>query len=94
MPVALVIAEQEREDEAARTLGRVEAALSRFRSESELSVLNRAAGAPFLASPLLFEVVALALEAASGTDGLFDPTVLGALAAAGDERSFGLFLGP
>ena len=94
---AIIVAEREREDEAACALGRVEtlfaeveAALSRFRPESELSALNRAAGAPFLASPLLFEVVTLALEAARATDGLFDPTVLGALAAAGYDRSFEL----
>ncbi|HEX5501480.1 MAG TPA: hypothetical protein VFW96_02585, partial [Thermomicrobiales bacterium] len=37
-----------------RLFAGVEAALSRFRSASELSRLNRAAGRPFRASPLLF----------------------------------------
>jgi len=41
-----------------------EQALSRFRPDSELSALNRARGAPFAASGLLFAVVATALDAA------------------------------
>ena len=68
----------------------VEAAVSRFRPESELSRLNRSAGRPFVASPLLFTLVAEALEAARATGGLFDPTILGALVAAGYDRSFEL----
>ncbi len=66
----------------------VETALSRFLPESELSSMNRSAGAPFKASPLLFTVVAEALRAAEATDGLYDPTVLGALVEAGYDRSF------
>ncbi|HEX5503654.1 MAG TPA: FAD:protein FMN transferase, partial [Thermomicrobiales bacterium] len=73
-----------------RLFARVEAALSRFRPASELSRLNRAAGRPFRASPLLFAVVSAALAAARETGGLFDPTVLGALVAAGYDRSFEL----
>ncbi len=68
----------------------IEAALSRFRPESELSRLNRAAGRPSPASPLLFAVVSEAVAAARATDGLFDPTVLPALLAAGYDRSFEL----
>ena len=76
----------------------VEAALSRFRPDSELSRLNRAAADSqgrqlFRSSPLLFEVAAAALEAARETSGLFDPTVLGALVAAGYDRSFELLTG-
>jgi thiamine biosynthesis lipoprotein len=74
--------------EVERLFASVEATLSRFRPESELSRLNRNSGAPFTASPLLFQVVAEALEAARATDGLFDPTVLRALEAAGYDRSF------
>ncbi|MGH2460336.1 MAG: FAD:protein FMN transferase [Chloroflexota bacterium] len=66
----------------------VEATLSRFRPESELSQMNRRAGEPFHASPLLFAVVAAALEVARATKGVFDPTILGALVAAGYDRSF------
>lgn len=65
-----------------------EATLSRFLPASELNALNQAAGKPFLASPLLLAVVDAALDAAQATDGLFDPTVLPALAAAGYDRSF------
>lgn len=65
-----------------------EAALSRFLATSELSALNRAAGTAFEASPLLLAVVEAALDAAEATDGLFDPTVLPALVAAGYDRTF------
>src|SRR3954452_17130309 len=53
-----------------------EAALSRFRPESELSRLNAGAGAWVAVSPLLFDVTATALEAARATNGVFDPTLL------------------
>ncbi|GAC1330043.1 MAG: FAD:protein FMN transferase [Chloroflexota bacterium] len=66
----------------------VECCLSRFQPDSELSHLNRAAGQPFEASPLLFEAVWLAVRAASETNGVFDPTVLSALEYAGYDRSF------
>ncbi len=67
----------------------VEAELSRFRPQSGLSRLNAAAGrGPQPVSPLLLEVLALALEAARASDGVFDPTVLHALHAAGYDRSF------
>jgi thiamine biosynthesis lipoprotein len=75
--------------EAAReTFDTVEQCLSRFRPESELCALNRSGGAPFTASPLLFRVVKLALEAAEATGGAFDPTILPALESAGYDRSF------
>ena len=44
----------------------------------------------FQSSPLLFDVTHAALEAARETSGLFDPTILGALVAAGYDRSFEL----
>ncbi|MBI2862509.1 MAG: FAD:protein FMN transferase, partial [Chloroflexi bacterium] len=66
----------------------VESVASRFQWESELSQLNRAAGQPFQASPLLFTLVASALNAARTSDGLFDLTILGPLLAAGYDRSF------
>ncbi len=68
--------------------GRVERVLSRFRPASELSRLNANAGRPFKASPLLLEVVRVALEAARATAGVFDPTVLHYLVAVGYDRSF------
>lgn len=66
----------------------VEAHLSRFRPESELSRLNARAGQEVAVSPLLWEVLEWALEAARRTEGVYDPTVLDALEAAGYDRSF------
>ncbi|MBV9791375.1 MAG: FAD:protein FMN transferase [Chloroflexi bacterium] len=61
--------------------------LSRFRADSELSLLNRQ-GYLRSASPALWEVVQLALAQARFTGGLVTPTLLGALEAAGYDRSF------
>ncbi len=66
----------------------VEAALSRFDPESELSRLNRSAGSHFHASELLFAVLQTAKEAARSTGGIFDPTILPLLLDAGYDRSF------
>jgi FAD:protein FMN transferase len=66
--------------------GRLEALLSRFRSESELSHLN--ADGAIEASDDLLAVVELALDARERTAGRFDPTVHDALVAAGYDRSF------
>lgn len=71
--------------------GEVEAELSRFRPDSGLSRLNAAAGqGPQPVSPMLAEVLRMALEARDATGGIFDPTVLPALKAAGYDRSFEL----
>jgi thiamine biosynthesis lipoprotein len=66
----------------------VEARLSRFKPDSELSHLNQAAGQPFVASDLLFDLVASALDWRERTNGIFDPTVLKALVAYGYDRTF------
>ncbi len=66
----------------------VEAALSRFLPESELSRLNASGGRPFMPSALLRTVLSGAIEAAASTGGMFDPTVLEALEASGYRRSF------
>ena len=65
-----------------------ESVLSRFRPESELSRLNAAAGREVPVSPLLLSVAETAIRAARATDGLFDPTLLGAMIAAGYDRTF------
>ena len=65
---------------------RLEAQLTRFRPESELSRLNR--DGCIDASPDLLRVVELALDARERTDGRFDPTVHDALVAAGYDRTF------
>ena len=65
---------------------RLEALLSRFRDDSELSQLNRDGSID--AGPDLLRVVKLALAARNRTGGRFDPTVHDALVAAGYDRSF------
>src|SRR5512139_3473130 len=61
---------------------------SRFRADSELSQLNQRAGQWTRVSASLWEVVHLALVAARWTDGLYSPTILNALEAAGYDRTF------
>lgn len=75
---ALVAAEDE--------FHRLEAILTRFRPESELSRLNEARSLEV--GPDLLKVVRLALEARGRTDGRFDPTVHDAVVAAGYDRTF------
>lgn len=68
----------------------VDLALSRFRPDSELARLERCGGREHSVSPLFFEALELALRAARETDGWFDPTVRGAVEAAGYDRSIEL----
>lgn len=67
---------------------RLEALLSRFRPESELSRLNIAGELD--SGDDLLTVTRLALEARERSAGRFDPTVYDALVAAGYDRSFEL----
>ena len=69
-------------------LADLEARWSRFRPDSELSTLNRAAGRPVAVSPETLTLLALAVLGWQATGGRFDPTVLDALEAAGYDRSF------
>jgi len=69
-------------------------ACSRFRPDSELTAIAntaRAAAGPvtMTVSPLLAEAIAVALRAASLTDGDVDPTVGGVLSSLGYDRDFG-----
>jgi FAD:protein FMN transferase len=61
---------------------------SRFRSDSELSRMNAAAGRRIRISQALAAHLGAALDAAAATGGLFDPSVLPALVAAGYDRDF------
>ncbi|HTP10904.1 MAG TPA: FAD:protein FMN transferase [Anaerolineae bacterium] len=61
---------------------------TRFETTSELSALNDSAGKPFTASPQMFEVVELTVKYAALTGGWFNPTIIGALEAAGYDRTF------
>lgn len=74
-------------DRAEEELERLEQVMSRFRPDSELSVLN-GDGRIAAASPDLVRVVELALEAREATGGRFDPTVHDAVVAAGYDRTF------
>ena len=65
---------------------RLEALLSRFRADSELSRLN--AEGSIEAGADLVRVLRLALDARDATNGRFDPTVHDALVAAGYDRTF------
>jgi thiamine biosynthesis lipoprotein len=56
-------------------LATIDLACSRFRSDSELAVVNRSAGKPVTVSPLLADALAAALRAAAATAGAIDPTV-------------------
>jgi len=73
---------------AEREIHRLEGLLSRFRDDSELSILNRER--VVAAGPELVDVVALALAGRESTGGRFDPTVHDAVVAAGYDRSFDL----
>ena len=93
--MAAVVVPEGRAREVEEALGRVqvlfaevEATLSRFRQESDLSKLNRSAGTWHQASPMLLNAVDLALESARDSSGVFDPTILSALVGAGYDRSF------
>ena len=80
LPEALKIVQDE--------LRRIDETCSRFRDDSELASLNRSAGRPFVASPLLLEALTVALYAAARTDGDVDPTVGRSLGALGWDRDF------
>ena len=61
---------------------------SRFREDSELSRVNRTPREIVTVSKTFGQMVERALVAASATGGLVDPTLAGALAAAGYDRDF------
>jgi thiamine biosynthesis lipoprotein len=67
-----------------------EQTLSRFRTDSELSRLNRTVDQPVRVSDALWDVFQSARAAALFTDGLVTPTVLDAMLEAGYDRDFTL----
>jgi thiamine biosynthesis lipoprotein len=69
-----------------RLFGERERVFSRFRSDSELTAVNAAAGRPAVVSAAFAEMLGRSLALAAETDGLVDPTVGGALAALGYTR--------
>jgi FAD:protein FMN transferase len=72
----------------AEELAGIDRACSRFRSDSELSELNRSAGREVRVSPLLFEAVAVGLRGARLSGGAVDPSLGRALRAIGYDRDF------
>ena len=79
-------------DEAALLLAlevdAIDHACSRFRDDSELAVVNAAAGDWVDVSPLFLAALDIALTAARTTDGLVDPTIGRALRVLGYDRDF------
>lgn len=71
---------------ASLRIAAIEERLSRFRSDSELSTLNRAGHARV--GDDLLAVTRMAVAARTDTGGRFDPTVHRAVIAAGYDRSF------
>jgi thiamine biosynthesis lipoprotein ApbE len=85
-PAALHLARETVE----RELAAIDAACSRFRADSELSLLNARAGRWAPASRLLIEALEVALRAAELSGGDVDPTVGRALELAGYDRDWQL----
>jgi FAD:protein FMN transferase len=73
-----------------RMLAAADSACSRFRTDSELSLLNARPGVEVAVGEMLFEAIAVAVRAAAATDGLVDPTVGRSLRLAGYDRTFEL----
>jgi thiamine biosynthesis lipoprotein len=69
-------------------LASVDQACSRFRPDSELSILNDSDGSPTQVSHLFGQLIEAALRAARLTSGAVDPTCGLALAAIGYDRDF------
>lgn len=67
-----------------------EASLSRFRDDSELSLLNQHAGQAFRVSETMWQVLEKSFDAARASDNLVTPAVLDAVRASGYDTSFEL----
>lgn len=74
--------------QAQALMATIEARMSRFRATSELSAVNRASGQWSFVSRPLWQVIWSALQLAGDTAGLFDPTVLTDVLAAGYDGTF------
>jgi FAD:protein FMN transferase len=71
-----------------KTLAEVDLAYSRFRADSELSLVNAGPEQTHQLSPLLAKAIATALRAARLTGGAVDPTVGSAMRLAGYDVTF------
>ncbi|CAJ62592.1 MULTISPECIES: FAD:protein FMN transferase [Frankia] len=90
----VVVTDPDHLDDARRLvtdqLTAVDAVASRFRADAEIVRLDAADGAPQQVSPLLAELIGVALDAARQTGGAVDPTVGGPLADLGYDRDIAL----
>lgn len=71
-------------------LGEVELAASRFRSDSEISMLTPRSDGTVEVSPMLADLLTEAIAAARATDGAVDPTIGATLSALGYDRDIRL----
>jgi thiamine biosynthesis lipoprotein len=69
-------------------LGEMDAAASRFRTDSELARLNGAGGRRVQVGPLLLTALTVALRTAQLTEGDVDPTIGRAIRLSGYDRDF------
>jgi thiamine biosynthesis lipoprotein len=76
-----------------RLLDDVDQTYSRFRSDSELMLLQTAPGGSARVSPLLWQAVTTAIDVARATDGAVDPTVGRAMRIVGYDDDFGRVAG-
>jgi thiamine biosynthesis lipoprotein len=74
----------------AGVLREVDESCSRFRADSELSLLNASPERDVALSPMLAVALGVAMRAARLSDGTVDPTVGSAVVAAGYDRDFAL----
>lgn len=70
------------------TIASADHAYSRFRDDSELSIVNRSPGRRVAISPTLTSAINTALVAANATNGLVDPSVGRAVRLIGYDRDF------
>jgi thiamine biosynthesis lipoprotein len=68
----------------------IDAACNRFNDASEITRLNRSAGAPLAVSSTFELALEAALRSFDATDGLCDPTILPALISLGYDRDYSL----
>lgn len=73
---------------------RLEERWSRFRADSDISRVNTAEGSRIAVAPETIAILREAIAWWRATEGLFDPTVLKALVAAGYDRDFAVGHGP
>jgi thiamine biosynthesis lipoprotein len=69
-------------------LNRIDSACNRFRDDSEISKINEGLGDVFVVSDVFAQCLDAALQSATWTEGLCDPTVLNALLALGYDRDY------